>query len=199
MLVIVGASLLVVPIQLYWYWIVNIVPSLLVADSSELNVSIMKFVSLAGLSKLTPVIILAGLSLVAAFVLYFNSDRMISFGKAPFRDDAMFLGNVLVMLLFGSKSWPQNYVWFILPVALFLSGLLMEEVKIAYLMLVCFATFLLNSNSYPLFMYYLPVHLRMILPMGMVGSLMLAFSLIVLFMRPHAIFNRIVVRSGNRV
>lgn len=189
-LVIIGASLLVVPIQLYWYWVGNVVPKVLVAASTLNNESITRYFSLAGLAGLTPIIFFASVCSLAVFAFYVNSDKFMALGKAPLRADAMFLINALVMLLFGSRSWPQDYVWVILPIALLLSGLIMEDVKAAYLMILGFATFLLNSTPYPLFMYYLnSYHLGLgALPTGAIGSVILTVSLIPMYLRPSWIF-----------
>jgi hypothetical protein len=202
--VIVGASLLVVPIGLYWYYIVNVVPMLSVALSLESNQSLVGSMSLAGMSKLTPFVSLAGFGLFALFSFNVNSNRWASaFGKRTLREDAMFLMNILVMLLFDPRSLVYPYVWVILPLALFLSTLLMEGPKLAYLALIGFATCFLNSSSgaavlsfivYPASLpTFMIGNLIMAIQRGslMIGNLMMVTSLILIYLCPYAIFRRV--------
>jgi uncharacterized membrane protein len=174
---IVGASLLVVPFDLYSYYVTKVVPGLSIVMPGEANQSIIRYVSLVGMSKLSPVVSLAGLGVFSIFSLYVNSNKFGGLDKI-LRDDAMFLMNVLVMLALGPRTWPANYVWIILPVALFLSGLLTEHVKITYLALVGFATFLLNSALIQTFLLYA------ILPLAIIGNLIMILSLMLIYLRP---------------
>ena len=179
-LAIVGASLLVVPIQLYSFYLTRLAPILSIASSSDQNYSIVRYVSLAGMSRVSPFVSLAGVGLFALFSLYVNPDRSRVLDKKPLLNEGMFLMNVLVMLLLGPKSWHANYVWVILPLALFLSGLLMEETKLAYLALIGIETFLLNSAWYDIWQHGI---LSWQLNYVTIGNLMMLFSLIPIFMR----------------
>ena len=177
-----GLSLFFVPIQLYSYWVVNIVPTLFVGSGVEINESVMQSLTLSDLGYLTPVILLAGVCLYAAFAFYVNSHRFKGLQRSSLSSDAMFLMNTLVILFLGSRSWPQDYVWLILPAALFLSGLMMEDVKIAYFALIGVATFLVNFNTYPIFPYYLNFQVTMI-PTGLVGSVLMFIALVLYYLR----------------
>jgi hypothetical protein len=197
--VIVGASVLVVPIELYWYYIVNVVPKLWTTASfcafcpvaQTDNRSIMGWISLAGLSKFTPFVSLAGFGLFALFSFYVDSNKWAdAFGKRTVRADAMFLLNVLVMLLFEPHSMVYPYVWIILPSALFLSALLVDEVKLAYLALVSIETFLLNSSPYPSFFSYVGRPMT-IIPWALVGNLMMTISLVPIFICPTITFRNL--------
>jgi hypothetical protein len=195
-LAIVGASMLVVPVGLYWYYIVNVAPTLSEAIALVDNQSIVGLMSLAGLSKVTPYVSLAGFGLFTLFSFYASSNwRANAFGKKTLCADGMFLMNVLIMLLFGPRSTIYPYVWVILPLALFLSGLLMEELRLAYLALVGIETVLMNSNPYPLFFFrwnpqafffYFGVPVTVI-PWAMIGNLMMILSLIPVYLRPSTI------------
>jgi len=186
MMVILGLSLFVVPIQLYWYWLVNVVPSLFVASGSLTNESITGLISLSGLTYLTPGILLGAVCLYASFAFYVNSDRFKGSKRWPLRADAMFLMNTLALLILGSRVWSQDYVWVILPVALFLSGLIMEEMKLAYFAFVGVAAFLFNFNTYPFFAYFIPQSATVI-PMAIIGNLLMIPALIMLYVRPSVI------------
>jgi hypothetical protein len=176
---IVAVSLFVVPIQWYLNWILNVAPTLTRFMSAE-------FASITGMGNLTPIIFFAGICLLAVFAFYVNSESVIGSGKTSLRADAMFLMISLVMLLVGRTSYYQDYVWVLLPMALFLSGLMMDEIRTAYIALVAFATFLMNATPYPIFMYY--AYSAMTLPTLMAGNLIMVISLIALYMRPNAIF-----------
>jgi hypothetical protein len=191
MLVIVVASLLVVPIRFYWYYVVNVAPTLLGEVVLTDNQSIVGVMSLAGMSKVTSFVSLVGVGLFALLAFYINSNRRGDvFGKRTLRADGMFLMNILVMLLFGPRSTVYAYVWAILPLALFLSALLMEELKLAYLALVGIETFLLNSSPYPYFLFYLGVSVT-IVPWVTLGNFMMTLGLIPIYIRPNTIFRNV--------
>jgi membrane-associated HD superfamily phosphohydrolase len=186
--VIVGASLLVVPVGLYWYYALNVVPTFSTSLTSDWNQSLTGLLSLyAQASQITPIVSLAGFVLFAVFSFWVSS-RKLPIGQRMFHADGVFLMNVLVALLFGPRSTIYPYVWVILPLALFLSALLMEQVKLEYFTLVCFATFLLNSVLSPEFLD--PTMLRMF-PLAVIGNLMLIVSLILIYVRPTTIIRRV--------
>jgi hypothetical protein len=181
-----GMSLFVVPIHLYWYWVVNVVPTLFVGSAVEINESVLRPLSHDGLASITPVILVAGVCSYAAFAFYVNTHWVKGLLRHALSADAMFLMNTLVILLLGSRSWPQDYVWVILPSALFLSELITENVKITYFALIGVATFLFNFNTYPIFPYFLGFPVTMI-PTGLIGSLLMFSALILYYVRHGAI------------
>ena len=199
--VILGMSVLVVPIQLYWIWVVKVLPTLLGAVS-PMNESAMGLISLSGLGYLTPGVLAAGIFMFAVFAYRVHCKSLTNLsGLSSVAADAMFLMNSLVMLLLFTRCWPQDYVWVVLPVALFVSELLAEGVKTAYFIVVGLAAFLFNLDVYPLlsyfYYYYYYPHTAIInydyyfpilatIPTGLVGILLMVPALIVLFIRPRA-------------
>jgi hypothetical protein len=187
--IIVGVSLFVVPIESYWYYVVKVAPTLSEAFALTDNQSIVGVLSLAGLSKVTPYVSLAGFGLFALFSFYASSNRWKDFfGRNTLRADAMFLMNVLIMLLFGPRSTIYPYVWVILPLALFISALLMGKFKLTYLALVGLGAFLVNSDPHPLFLYYMGVSVT-ILPWITIGNMMTTVSLIPIYIRPKVLYH----------
>jgi hypothetical protein len=193
---ILGLSLLVVPIQLYWIWMTNVFPTLFVSANLSINESLTGPISLSGLGYLTPIVFAAGICLFVAFA-YRLSPNALSKLSAPqtLTADAMFLMNSLVLLLLGTRCWPQDYVWTILPTALFLSTLLVENVKTSYAVAVGVAALLFNFDTYPPFMYYLGQYATLAayvpraqaIPTGLLGGLLMAPCLILLLIRPRVI------------
>ena len=187
---IIGASLLVVPIGLYWYYVANVAPALSIVASGDQNLSIVRYISLAGMSKFSPLVSLMGICLFAAFSVYVGSHQPRSFVRQRVHGDGIFLMNILVMLLLGPRTWPANYVWVILPVALVLSDLLIADVKAVYLGLFGFATFLLNSTT-AMQPFLQPSTLNtmntMLLPLPMIGTIVLILILIPVYFRPTII------------
>jgi hypothetical protein len=90
----------------------------------------------------------------------------------------MFLMNGLIILLLSPRSTIYPYVWVILPLAMLLSTLLMEDVRIAYLALVGAAVFLLNATLTQTFLN------NATLPLATIGNLILTFSLVLICFRP---------------
>ena len=187
-LVIVGASLLVVPWKLYWYYMVTVLPGTYSQYERQTSQTIVRLLYLAGMNRLAlQATSLAVVCLFAIFSFYASSNRWTAtFGKRTVRADAMFLMNGLIILLVSPRSLIYPYVWVILPLALFLSTLLMERVKIGYLMFVGFATFFLNSVLSPDFL----AGIYQILPLEIIGNLMMIISLIPIHIRPTAIIRR---------
>jgi general stress protein CsbA len=93
----------------------------------------------------------------------------------------MFLLNVLIMLQLNVRSGFYHYVAVILPLALFLSALLMENAKVEYLILVGVSTFLLNSVVTPDFLR------PQIFPFEVVGNVILTLGIVLMYFRPTAI------------
>lgn len=189
---ILGISLLVVPIQLYWTWAVNVLPTLFTAVALPINESVTGAISLSGLSYLTPGVFVAAICMFAAFAYRVTPISSTNIGdQFSLPADAMFLMTALFMLLLGSRSWTQDYVWVIIPAALFLSVLLVNEVRASYFIVVSLATFLFNLDQYPLFTYYLPYYITysrvVMVPTSLIGNLLMTSALILLFARPQLI------------
>jgi hypothetical protein len=185
---IIGVSLIVIPFRLYSYYVVNVAPVLSFSISGVGNQSIMRFVSLAGMTRFTPELALAGVCLFA--VLSFKAgSRESSTVEGTIRCDAMFLMNGLIILLLGPRSTWYPYVWTIIPSALFLSALLIEKrAKFAYLALVGFAIFLINANFEPTGLGTYPLPL--------IGGLILLLSILPIYIHPGIVFRS--SRSGQR-
>ena len=193
-LAIVGVSLLVVPVQLYWYWIAKVAPTLYSMYELPASQSIIRPLWLAGLGKdALQAASLVGMALFTIFSFYAGPDRSADASRSnTLRADAMFLMNGLIILLLSPRSTIYPYVWVILPLALLLSALLMEEVRIAYLALIGAATFLLNSTLSQPFLNYAT------LPFAMVGNLILVLSLTVVCLRPSLVIRRVEAAGSTR-
>lgn len=179
-LVIVSASLLVVPLQLYEFYLGTLAPKVSVVSSGgELNQSLLRYTSSVGLNS--ALVAVAGVLIFSIFAVAIGSAR-VSKIRNPLRDDGMFLLNVLVLLLLSPRVWPATYVWIILPTAFFLSNLLIRNVNILYLPSVLFATFLLNSNLTQIFLQFSQAY--QILPLATFGNIMLSAILLLTLVRP---------------
>jgi hypothetical protein len=192
--VIIGVSLLAVPVQLYWYYLVNIVPHLYIQYQVSETQSIIRLLWLAGLEEpFLQVVSFTGVVLFAIFAFYVNSNRWRNaFGNSTIRGDGMFLMNGLVVLFFSPRSYVSPYSWVIIPLGLFLSSLLMENSRSIYLMLISVATFLLNSQPTGFTGWFLNTYVvSMVVPTITIGNLMMIIGLIPIFIRPTAIFHGI--------
>jgi len=187
MLAIVGASLLVVPVQLYWYWVVSVAPTMYSVFDWPESQSLVHLFWLAGFGKTAlQLVSLSGIGLFTIISFYAGQNRW----KNNLRGnticaDAMFLLNGLIILLLSPFSLIYSYVWVILPLALFLSSLLVEDVKLAYLALVGFASCFLNS-SVGISVLSLVIY-PMTLPTFLIGNLMMILSIIPIYLRPNVI------------
>jgi len=175
---IVLTSLLVIPTQLYYSYFTVVGPEMAVAASAEQNQSITGLVTMLGMSNISTVVALAGIAALSVFAFYANRKTSNNSREVTLNADAMFLMNILVMLALGPRSWPANYVWVILPVALFLSGLLTEHVNTLYLVAVGAAAFLLNASLTQEFLNLTT------LPLALSGNLILIMLLIPKCIRP---------------
>ena len=180
-IIIVGISLLVIPIGVYQYYFLHVVPTFSGVINASSNQSVGGLVSVANLSYIAPVVSLVGFALFVFFSWWAGSRRL-PIHLENLSSDAMFLMNVLIMLLFGPRSIIYPYVWVIIPLALFLSGILMEPVRSRYLALVGFATFLLNSNW-----VFLRAKVIQVLPFEVIGNMLITLCLILFYVRPAAI------------
>ena len=179
--VIVSVSLTVVPLQLYGYYLQNIIPKVS-ADSAaiEINQSLLKYTSAAGLNS--TLVAITGVVIYSIFAVALGSRRLRKGSASQLRDDGMFLLNVLVLLLLSPRVWPGTYVWIILPTAFFLSNLLVRDVRILYLATICFAVFLLNSNLTQIFLQFSQAYTT--LPLAIFGNIMLTMALVLTLVRP---------------
>ena len=101
-LAIIGLSLLIVPIQLYWYYAVTLVPRL---SSSvpwiRTGGGIADFIpGVLAFADIARMVSIAGYCLFAIFSFWASSKRFSTVNRT-LSADGMFLMNVLVMLLFG--------------------------------------------------------------------------------------------------
>ena len=181
--IIVGASLVLIPTQLYWYYFVNVAPRLLI-PAGQFHQSAVSYLATVNANYLSPAVSIGGVALFAFFAFYTNSKRT---DKNPLRDDAMFLMNIFIYLLLGPETSPYSYVWVILPLALVVSALLADErVRFTYIALISFEAFLLSSNNYVSFQTLTTGQFP--LPLNLAGGLMMTLSLVL-----------IIVRSGSLV
>src|SRR5208337_542107 len=157
-------------------------------DSTGMNIpneSVTGLLVLLHLNQFTPIVTGAAFVLLSLFAYRVGSKKLGSSRRALY-GDAMFLMNVLCIILFGPRNAElYPYVWVILPLALLLSALLMEQVRIEYLALVGFAGFLMNYTLAPRFLYS-PI----LFPVELIGGLILTISLIPIFIRPSLIFKK---------
>ena len=181
-LAIVGLSLIIIPVQLYWDYAA--VTLRLSSIGFVYNESIPGQLAFAQLNAIAPIVSIAGYGLFTVFSYWASSKRFSTMHKT-LSADGMFLMNVLIMLLFGPRSTIYPYVWVILPVALFLSTLLMEEVRTAFLAAMGIGTFLLSAVISPDFLNYKTFGL------GLIGNVLMTISLILLYVRPNSVFRRI--------
>jgi hypothetical protein len=190
----IGVSLFVVPIQWYWYYIVKVVPTLY-ADYSLVNdESIVRFLWYLGLSKAElQVVSLLGVGMFALFAFYVNSNRWRNcFGKRTIRAEAMFLMNGLVILFFSPHSLIYPYAWVVLPLALFLSSLMLEDCRFTYLLLVGIAGLFLSSQPSGWTGYFLNSYfVSMLVPTILIGNSILIINLIPIYLCPNTIFHSI--------
>jgi hypothetical protein len=188
---IVGISLIVVPVKLYSDYFVNVLPTLFSKYELADSQSVVRMLYLAGLSRSAlQIVSIAGIGMFAIFAFKVGSSRSrVPFGESSILGDGMFLMNGLIVLLFSPRSLIYPYVWVILPLALFLSGILVDEnPKLLYLGVVCFGAFLVNSEPYS---PYAPLSLGTlvtIVPWIAIGNLLLTLSLIPMYVRPSAFF-----------
>jgi hypothetical protein len=188
---IVGISLIVVPIRLYMYYVVNVIPTLFSSYEITDSQSVVRLLWLAGLSKLAlQVVCAAGIGLFVIFAFKVGSSKLLILGRgSSIFDDGMFLLNGLIVLLFNPRATIYPYVWVILPLALFLSGMLMQNSKLPYLGIICFGAFLVNSEPYLPYSPFSPRVPLAIIPWIAIGNLLLILSLLPMYVRPLALLS----------
>jgi len=195
-LLFVAASLPAVPIHLYSYYLTNILP----AQFNEYQMSscqtVIHFLYLAGLSRpLLEVVAVAGIGLFAVFAFIMGASEH---DKSPqlnsIRHDGFFLLNGLILLLFNPKALIYPYVWVILPLALFLSSILEEDVRLTYLALIGFATcFLCTAEATPILSLFI---YPMTLPTILIGNIIMIASLVPMYLWPNTIIPSL--KASNR-
>jgi len=189
-ILLVGASLLVVPVGLYEYYLTRVLPVLATsASSGRFQVtmsgvqSIPALFAVAGFSSITPIVSIAAFLIFGIFAFSLGTWKAEVKMKGRILGDGMFLMNVLVMLLFVSRTETYSYVWVILPLALWLSALVMEKVNPLFLALICSAIFMFNSiNSLKIFGSQSPPVLQG--PFAIFGNLILTSTLIAMYLKP---------------
>ncbi|HUO42397.1 MAG TPA: hypothetical protein VMU35_05425, partial [Methylomirabilota bacterium] len=96
-----------------------------------------------------------------------------------------------VMLLLGPRSWPATYVWVIIPLALFLSSILTENVRLVYLAFLGLGTILLSSTLVQFFLVQAVSqmnHLQLTeLPLLIIGNTIMVVSVTLLLVRINAV------------
>ena len=179
---IVLVSLLVIPTRVYYSYFVIVAPMMSIAAPAEMNESITGVLTMAGMSNLSSIVALVGLGLFGSFAFYVGSKKLNVSRDLNLRDDALFVMNVLIMLALGPRSWPANYVWVILPVALLVSGLITKHVKTLFLISMGIAAFLLNASLTQRFLNY--SMLPSMLPFALAGNVIMILMLIPACIRP---------------
>jgi len=189
-MLIVGLSTLVVPLSWYSSFLTDVVPTLSVVQLEPMNQSIIRYLSLTGLGDASSNVSIAGTGLFAVFSFVIGR-KLSTIRYEPLQDDAIFLLNVLIMLLLGPRSWPATYVWVILPLALFLSSILRENVRPVYLVLVGLATILLSSTLVQFFLVQVISqmnHLQLVeLPLLIIGNMIMVVCLTIVLVRINAV------------
>ena len=185
--VIVLFSFLVVPINLYPDYLLNVLPQISSGTSYWLNQSVLKiFTSNESLARLISII---GFGLFALFAWYIsrkfnaiNRAPRIPLAEGEFVSEGLFLMNLLVVLFFAGKAWSMAYVWTILPSALLLTYLLHTRTKTWYLVIVSIAIFLLTSK-----VYGFPV----LDSLNLLGNFILTSCLAILLLKRERVMERI--------
>jgi len=188
-MLIVGLSTLVVPLSWYSSFLTDVVPTLSVVQLEPMNQSIIRYLSLAGLGDASSNVSIAGTGLFAVFSFVIGR-KLSTIRYEPLQNDAIFLLNVLIMLLLGPRSWPATYVWVILPLALFLSSILRENVRPVYLVIIGLATILLSSTLVQFFLVQAISqmnHLQLVeLPLLIIGNMIMVACLTIVLVRINA-------------
>lgn len=190
---IVATSLIIVPIQWYFYYFSHIVPTLYSQYTMDSNESMIRFLWYAGLTKPELQAVSAiGVSLLAVFAFYIPRRHVGMLGDKMLLADAMFLLNGMIILFLSPRALIYPYCWVILPAAYFLSGLLMGQVRTLYLGCIGVAAFLLNSQPTGYNGWFLNVYrVDMVVPTNLIGGSILILGLVVLCVKPFLAFSRI--------
>jgi hypothetical protein len=142
-------SLTVIPVQFYESYLAILLGRVPFTPNSDTQ-SVVRYLWFLGLHQLSPLISGLGILIFAAFA-FWSGRRILSYSvtlresRLVLAVDGMFLLNVLVMLQFNPRSAYYEYVWVILPFALYLSGVILNHAKSWYLFLVTASGFMMNS------------------------------------------------------
>jgi hypothetical protein len=180
-LVLIGASLVAVPWNLYSFYLSDVLPSISGGDSYFYNQSVLRFFSDS--QTLSVLVSVVGILLLVIFALRMGKPR--SSGQERVSLDstsstpagAVFLMSILVMLLFTAISWSMAYVWVIIPSSLLLANLL-GTARRWYLVAAALATVLMNAK-----VFELPV----LDSLNMIGAGLMIACLFLLLLRRAAV------------
>ncbi len=115
---VVAASLLFFPPGYYLTFIKDILPDISQGRAYYTNQSLIRLVAYQ--APWPSLVAGGGFALFSAFCLYAGWRRRRApnaLPAAPLAQDAIFLMNILALLLFSGHSWTMAYVWLILPLA----------------------------------------------------------------------------------
>ena len=155
-LVFVLMSLPFVPLALYPDYLFNVLPEVSKGTSFWINQSLLKYFTFNSLlAQAISVAGFLGFAVLAWFLRRrFSGPKSQAYefhyplDRKAFLGIAVFVVNLLVILIFAGKAWSMAYVWTILPAALLVTLLLQMETPAYYLILVGVAVFLLVSKVY---------------------------------------------------
>lgn len=174
-----------VPPSLYLGYLQTVLPEVSSGTSYWLNQSLLKFVD--GSPSLAKLVSAAGFLGFALFAWWlgsrFQREEKIPgehVGSGRFVPEAVFLMNLLVILIFAGKAWSMAYVWTILPSALLLTELINRSVKPGYLALMGVGVVLLTAKVYG----YVVLD-----SLNLIGSVLVLGGLVVWILNPEAVFN----------
>ena len=149
-------SLPFVPVSLYPDYLLHVLPEVSKGTSYWINQSLLKYITFSPL--LAQLISATGFLGFATLTWFLRKryagtrnrgvDIQAPLDKHGFLGIAVFIMNLLVILIFAGKAWSMAYVWTILPAALLLTLLLQIETRPYFLILVGIGVFLLVSKVY---------------------------------------------------
>ncbi len=152
-LLLLAASLLVVPFSYYTNYIFQTLPEVSKGTAAYLNQSLLRYLSFSpGFARLISFGGLACLAVLMAVIgkRYSPAERQPArvLGGDNFPSELAFILNLGWTLIFVGKAWPATYVWLILPSAWLVTGLLAHRAKPAVLAVVILAVFLVTAKNY---------------------------------------------------
>jgi hypothetical protein len=155
------------------------------------NQSIVSLLPRLNLGWLSGIVSVAGYVGFAIFAWKYARPRVPKEVQAVL-DNGMLLLNILVLLLFDPRATIYPYVWVILPLGIFLSGLVLANVRLSYLALLGVGAFLLNATVAPESLNY------QILPLNLIGNVLTTVLLFVAFLKTGIVFPRLHVTDADR-
>jgi hypothetical protein len=185
---IVLLSFTLVPPSLYWGYLQSVLPEVSSGTAYWLNQSLLKFFGDTPL--LARGISAAGFLAFTLFAWWLRSrfdhkQRLPGdpIGSGQFVPEAVFLMNLLVILIFAGKAWSMTYVWTILPSALLLTELVYRRARRWYFALIGAGVVLMTSKVYG---YVLLDSLNL------VGSILVLCGLVVWLFNPRSAFHSMI-------